>query len=270
VATAQALNPNNQVVKITDGKNDTNINPNARDLVTNELPLENCKILEKSRDYVKVGLGPFYIQTKRDELGDLYAEMEKGNVEWRLRWYVVNKPTISKSKWTTPFSLSGGKLPIDYPDGNNTFENYIMVEKPTVVKEWIGFREIMIKTRGQDGDRVEYEGFFAIKSYFLHNNGRQYKDLIPVNYNWEPDFYHISGGLRLRSITRNFREVYTWNEKMSITYPEVGPGKISLTQVETQVANYLDDTKSDYNFVGNIIKIKGGILQTDTFDVITR
>ena len=57
---------------------------------------------------------------------------------------------------------------------------------------------------------------------------------------------------------------------MSIIYPEVGPGKISLTQVETQVANYLDDTNSPYNFVGNIIKIKGGILQTDTFDVITR
>ena len=104
VATAQALNPNNQVVKITDGKNDTNINPNARDLVTNELPLENCKILEKSRDYVKVGLGPFYIQTKKDKLGDLYAEMEKGNIQWVLRWYVINKPTISKSKWTTPLS----------------------------------------------------------------------------------------------------------------------------------------------------------------------
>ena len=274
VATAQALNPNNQVVKITDGKNDTNINPNARDLVTNELPLENCKILEKSRDYVKVGLGPFYIQTKKDKLGDLYAEMEKGNIQWVLRWYVINKPTISKSKWTTPLSSSGGKLPIQYPDNaNDAFWKSIDVNKPTVVKEWVGYREFMVKTRGQDADREEYEGFFGIKSYFQHSNGGQYNDLIPVNFKWRPDFYHVKGGLRLRSIklNRNQGEQYDWSgDKMSIIYPEVGPGKISLTQVETQVANYLDDTNSPYNFVGNIIKIKGGILQTDTFDVITR
>ena len=45
VATAQALSPNDQIVKITDGPNETNKNPNARDFVTNEMPLENCKII---------------------------------------------------------------------------------------------------------------------------------------------------------------------------------------------------------------------------------
>ena len=282
---------NGRTLAITkDGEIDSN--PNHRDYITNDYPLPNCKLVEKSRDYVKFYLEPFSIQgTGKNESmgydGSITSDQitndftpGKGN---ELRWVVVIK-TVDRS---------GARWQENYNNGPDWTDMTLRLYGPPTssvyaengLKDGFTFQKIDLSGNGKLHELPSASGrtaYVYIKESFLQKhqrNGESWSHYIPAGTTSSDDIWPNFGTLGDYGIGGKGNDGNAnYFRFTKVPTPEIDHGKSlavlnqlgkeqTTESVSSQVNAWLADKgTAGQSFVGNIIKIKGGILETDTFD----
>jgi hypothetical protein len=281
-------------VKITDSfihnaEGEPNVNPNARDLVTTDLPLDTCALVEKSRKYVKFHLSPFWIPGSYNYLGE---EMLSGEYEFVVEYQVHPGTGVTGLTEYFPNPESDNER---YDQGYWTKTGW----KSTSRDEKFGFIRMVApienyytftidtseKFIGAQTNRGVYNGHSWTSS--ATGNGTNYafsyirkkgtdasadrSNVLAYGYirgwrvNWGSQTYKRKDGV----LTLNT------NARPSIKLPPAAVISTPSTILEAKVGEYLETkltqdraslSKNPYAFLGNILQIKGGILLTDKFD----
>ena len=275
-----AASSQQQVVKITDGPNETNQNSNLRDYVPNDYPLGDCRLEEKSKKYIKLFLSPFYIGSVSQ--GGMSAEekVQSGEWWWWRKWWVASPGRVDYGTYRNQWK-SGG-----YP-ANGARTKVQLRAGVTLKAQPYGARYLQFDSRVTAGvtTNVRYFSTFGFQDYLKNATTNEIiKGWVPNNKTWYPNFN--GGGDDLNNNGR-FYMMTNLNSEGSLDYIQEGKWSIDTwvtgmegsveaealskqqQKVNTFIANaYGKSGLANWNFLGQQIKIKGGILQTDTFDVV--
>jgi hypothetical protein len=302
IATAQAAvaagNSNSNIVLMTDGHSEVNTNPNKRDFITNRYPLGECKLLEKSTSYVKFSVSPFFI---RGQSSSFYDAMANGRAWW---WIYYNRGQYNQQPGSGKFWLSdacspGGQFP---SSDSASHSASLQITQPILFYEWKGasvfgsnnFKEISEPSHSYPVvNGISYPNMpmrLASKVFWRDSkgNGHWESNLMPMGGKWDLQIEYFKGVLNNNSCD-GFRKKYRGQryQKDGATYistTKFEPVPVSMeinysasqdleapeiAGIPKEVGKWLENNNRPVNsVVGNIIKVKGGILQTDTFDVI--
>ena len=283
-------NSSGRTLAITkDGEFDSN--PNHRDYITNDYPLPNCKLVEKSRDYVKFYLEPFSIHgAGKNESAGYVGSITSSQINneftpgkgTELRWVVVIR-TVDKSgarwqnNWNHGEDWTDRVFTLHGPPDSDVFAENGLTDGFT-------FQIIDLPENGKLHELPSASGrkaYVYIEKSFLQKhqgNGGGWKRYRPAGTessdNIWPNFGYLDG--EIGGEGRDGNAKYFRFDKVPIPTIEHGKSKAvkehlgeeqTTESVSSQVDTWLANKgAAGQSFVGNIIKIKGGILETDTFD----
>jgi len=279
-----------------------NINPNARDLIASDYPVENCSLVEKARGYIKFHLSPFYINAVNSRFA---LEMLSQEYEWVTEiWYhstaatskMKNFPDLMSANFQTDSIYNTAGHPYGFwfrmsADGNRkeAGRGFVRLTLPILhYHEWIE-----TKTWHKEGGiQVYYNEYFTMRW-----------DVTPTLENSAT--FHVTSALRHKTT----KKILSWgvfkNASFNLwdsfwygndgvaelylnaptgggeTWLDAGPPSINKDEtakmLQLLAGEYLygkgernfnagDDDGNPKAILGNIIKIKGGILLSDSFD----
>lgn len=310
LATTTVVDPGateSKTVKITDSfihnqsaEEADNFNPNKRDLIANDYPVENCALVEKSRKYIKFYLSPFYIGgiTSAFLMNELFSGKYEYVVEMRLDTrrdihtaFGESYPLTTDSEdkydggvWNNKNQwLAGAHIS---PSGANKMP-FVRLVKP--INDYYEFK-LYTPQLYQPGDGTSMY-FNETWSLDTKSHGAVNNEVIALTYfrkRGTEASANVSNVLAYARITNyivkfpgGFGKVgdkfkVTRNSSPTIRLPKPTiTNNGDATELQTQVGDYLEfnvgKNFSNINdnadaFLGNIIQIKGGILLTDKFD----
>ena len=288
-------------VKMTDSfigyaDGEPNINPNQRDLITSDASLPNCALVEKSRKYVKFRLSPFYIPA----VGNfLFEEMMSGEYEFVEELHIsagdllaADFPDrVASNALYQQGYFSQDKIWVQRKaaiESNDLYKPFVRVKIP--IDNYYEWREAPVTStagsligtpfHNQSWTHKTTGGGQSYSLSYLQKRGIETSKQDPndVYYGWIPNtqiYYQNS------SLTWDKWDGITEKLKISVSYtPELELPKAKVPSeagfsLQEKVGSYLEEligkqksniSTNDYAFLGNIIKIKGGILLTDKFD----
>lgn len=294
-ASANLTSTTYNVVKISDSRDplteENQLNPNARDFVASSTNLPLCHVYEKGRGYVKFYLEPFMLRSYGTEIID---RMKSGQCQWIVEaWFVGNSdfeeypdPRMNNEAppqlvYERENTLKSGnqlyrirKIPI------NDFYPYERSPNKWYNRVTSNFEETVTYTNGLPGAaRITKSANIQIRSYIWDRgkkrehtleDGRLYNSNVLV---WGKPYGATitwSGGLVNGKGEINGTSTQTLELPSAIGNEEME--ELSAGQKAVAVGHYLKnvkgivDTDTDTNkqaFIGNIIKVRGGILLSD-------
>ena len=277
---ANSVTSKGEIVKLTDGQNETNTNPNERDFVTNDYPLEQCKLVEKSSEYVKFYLSPFFIKGTDNKLAN---RMDNGELFWQVNWQLLDN--VTKINTGTGSTAYNAALAATTKAGTgkriwfNERENDHCWSNPHKIKQYIPFRELannefvnvtlVVDAGDLGGYRRPCKLTFKLNSgFYSSSNNSLVKKAWPINGSFNISVHKFVDATSTEFYIAN--SITSRYGTLNITYgsPNSPLDPVGLEKDVGEAKGSINDKRT--NFAGNIIKIKGGILQTDTFDVVPR
>ena len=308
LATTTVVDPGateSKTVKITDSfihnqsaEEADNFNPNKRDLIANDYPLENCALVEKSRKYIKFYLSPFYIGGITSAF--LMNELLSGEYEYVVEMRLDTRrdihtafgesyplPTDSKAEYDGGYWAANGKFIEGVHKKGLRELPFVRLVKP--INDYYEFK-LYNPQAYQPGDGT-FMWFNESWSLDAPAQGAPNQEFIALTYFRKKNTAasaNISNVLAYARITNYIVEFPGGFNKVGDKYavtrnttPRILLPKPTITnngdatELQTQVGDYLEfnvgKNFSNINdnadaFLGNIIQIKGGILLTDKFD----
>ena len=280
-ASANLTKTTYNVVKISDSRDplaeENQLNPNTRDFVASSTNLPLCHLYEKGRGYVKFYLEPFMLKS--------YGT------------YIIERMKSGQCLWIVEAWFEGNSDFAEYPNPRRNDENQELVyeREKTFMSGTQLYRQQAIRLY----DFYPYQR--SPEKHYNRVTANFHEKVTYTNFLTGADKVTKSANIQLRSYVWDegtnthllfgwlYGTTITWSgglvngkgeisgtSTQALTLPNVAgneeAGALSAGQKAVAVGNYLKnvksfkDTDTDTNkqaFIGNIIKLRGGILLSD-------
>ena len=302
-ATAYLGNRTYNTVKISDSRDplaeENQLNPNTRDFVTSSTDLPRCYLYEKGRGYITFYLAPFMLKSYSTYIMD---RMRSGQVDWCVEAFYVGQDNNYNTagcaglncdaflSYPNPEKNSDGEY--IYPYIKN-FNGQAVVTSCRRIHDFYPYQKLGAAARGGYNtiEKVTYSRYKGVEGNL--DDLTRSANIKIASYFWDTGTQKVlawgkplggtidfMGGVQKRNGTEIIQNIY-FGYLANGTLPNIHlPDRVGNVFVEqlkagqkgyevgTFLKNVAGYTNTDYNtnknaFVGNIIKLRGGILLSD-------
>jgi len=303
IASAYLGNRRYNVLKISDSRDplaeENQLNPNTRDFVTSSTDLPRCYLYEKGRGYITFYLAPFMLKSYSTYIMD---RMRSGQVDWCVEAFYVGQDNNYNTagcaglncdaflSYPNPEKNSDGEY--IYPYIKN-FNGQAVVTSCRRIHDFYPYQKLGAAARGGYNtiEKVTYSRYKGVEGNL--DDLTRSANIKIASYFWDTGTQKVlawgkplgatidfMGGVQKQNGTEIIQNIY-FGYLANGTLPNIHlPDRVGNVFVEqlkagqkgyevgTFLKNVAGYTDTDYDtnrnaFIGNIIKLRGGILLSD-------